>query len=61
MEVQNETFGKTDSPSLGKTAKKGDDRGMVDCSLSMSHTQEYAIALVLLIVDGQIANGNFSR
>ena len=61
MEVQNEISGKTDFPSLGKTGKKGDDRGVVDCSLSKSHVQEYANALVLLIVDEQIANVNFSR
>jgi len=50
VEVRNERSGKPILRLSGTTAIKANDFGMVDSFVSMSHTEQYAIALVLLVV-----------
>ncbi len=50
MEVRNERSGKPVLRLSGKTATKASDMGVVDSYLSLSHTEKYAIALVILVV-----------
>ena len=50
VEVRNERSGKPVLRLSGKTATKAGDMGVVDSYLSLSHTEKYAIALVILVV-----------
>ncbi len=50
VEVRNERSGKPVLRLSGKTATKASDMGVVDSYLSLSHTEKYAIALVILVV-----------
>ena len=50
VEVRNERSGKPILRLSGTTAIKANDLGVVDSFVSMSHTEQYAIALVLLVV-----------
>ena len=49
VEVRNERSGKPVLRLSGKTATKAGDMGVVDSYLSLSHTEKYAIALVILV------------
>ncbi len=50
VEVRNERSGKPILRLSGTTAIKANDLSVVDSFVSMSHTDQYAIALVLLVV-----------
>jgi len=50
VEVRNERSGKPILRLSGTTALKANDLGVVHSFVSMSHTEQYAIALVLLVV-----------
>ncbi len=50
IEVRNERSGKPVLRLSGKTATKASDMGVVNSYLSLSHTEKYAIALVILVV-----------
>ncbi len=50
VEVRNERSGKPVLRLSGNTGIKANDLGVVDSFVSMSHTEQYAIALVLLVV-----------
>ncbi len=50
VEVRNERSGKPILRLSGTTAIKANDLGVVDSFVSLSHTEQYAIALVLLVV-----------
>ena len=50
VEVRNERSGKPILRLSGTTAIKANDLGVVDSFVSMSHTEQHAIALVLLVV-----------
>ena len=50
VEVGNERSGKPVLRLLGKTAGKAHDIGVIGSFLSMSHTESYAIAFVLLVI-----------
>lgn len=59
VEVQEGISGKPMLRLLGKTAEVAEDMGVVGYTFSLSHTREYATALVVLIANSewQIANG----
>ena len=50
VEVRNERSGKPILRLSGTTALKANDLGVLESFVSMSHTEQYAIALVLLVV-----------
>ncbi len=50
VEVRNERSGKPVLRLSGKTATKANEMGVVSSHLSLSHTEKYAIALVILVV-----------
>ncbi len=50
VEVRNERSGKPVLRLSGATGIKANDLGVVDSYVSMSHTEQYAIALVFLVV-----------
>ncbi len=53
VEVRNERSGKPILRLSRTTAIKANDLGVVDSFVSMSHTEQYAIALVFLVVGKQ--------
>ena len=48
--VRNQRSGKPMLYLSGQTANEANDMGVIDSFLSMSHTDRYAIALVILVV-----------
>ncbi len=50
VEVRNQRSGKPMLYLSGQTANEAKDTGVIDSFLSMSHTEKYAIALVILVV-----------
>lgn len=52
VELQKEISGKPALRLSGKTVRVAQDKGVVGYSLSVSHTNDYAVALVLLVIHG---------
>jgi phosphopantetheinyl transferase (holo-ACP synthase) len=52
VEVKEESAGKLALRLCGKTAEVAHSRGVVGQRISWSHTRDYAVGMVLLILDG---------
>ena len=50
VEVRNQRSGKPMLCLSGQTANEANDTGVIESFLSISHTEKYAIALVILVV-----------
>jgi holo-[acyl-carrier protein] synthase len=52
VELQKGTSGKASLGLWGETAQVARNQGLIGYSFSFSHTDEYAVALVLLVISG---------